>query len=558
MSISVKYIDAPEGAQEAAVVTSNDGQPFGSEQYLSGEGFADTPWATLEPNGWPLDGSRKLFKDNPQDVGWWSKERSGEDGRFETPPSISLILDPNKSYTAPGLTFRFWPSMNNWCSEMQVTWYYTETVVAQATVYPDNAEWVLDQEVEGFNWIEIDLLATNIPGQFAKLQHIQIGQVIVFLQDELVRVSLLNEVDPSSCELSADELTVEILEKKGRVLRPQKNQPMQLYHNGKLIAAHYITESSRETINAYTFRCHSTIGRLEDTFLGGFYSNTPLEDLLGSVLGGFPFVLDGSFAGWTITGYLPVCTCREALQQIAFAIGAVVTTQGDGTIQIAPLTNDDLGVFDRGNIFAGAKLTQEAQTAAIRISAHQYTKSEEIETLLDGIEVLGDGVLVTFSEPHYDYEFDGLDGMGMDYDSGYNWVTVTVTEPETTPSVVTVRAKKYIHTTQVFEQRNEKATAADKGNIVTVDSATLIQAGNVRAALDRLAAYHKLKNVLTQEVVVTDQKVGQRVESCNPWETITRGYLTSMESEFTGTGRTANVTIRGVEVPASEAEVLTV
>ena len=88
---------------------------------------------------------------------------------------------------------------------------------------------------------------------------------------------------------------------------------------------------------------------------------------------------------------------------------------------------------------------------------------------------------------------------------------------------------------------------AEKGNILSVEKATLVHSGNVDEILDRLYNFSTLKNVLTQDVVVTDQKAGQRVKSEAPWGSHIVGYITCMENEFTNTGHTAGITIRGKE-----------
>lgn len=478
MSISMKYIDIPVGAQEAAAVRAASPQPFGSGEQVTA-GTADTPWATLEPGSWTLDGTRQLLPDEAAQIGWWSMERSGDDGRFAQPPVI--VISFPETYTATGLTFRFWPSLGHWCSEVHVAWYNGETCKAETLAYPDDPQWILSKVVEGFDRIEIELLATNVPGQFAKIGQLQIGHVVVFGQDEITRVSLLNEVDPSACELSVDTMTVEIRDRKNRALLPQKNQSMHLYRDGQQIAAHYVTDSSREAQQYYIFQCQSVIGRLEEEFPGGLYKNAAVGEVLDQVLEGFAYVLDERLAQETVTGYLPACTRRQALQQIAFAIGGAVTTQGDGIIRLTPPERILSGSFEKNSIFTGAKLNREAQTAAVKVLSHSYDESGEDSTSL-------------------------------------------------------------------WSRENGDVSAAEKGNVVSVENATLINTDNAEATLDRLYEYHSLKHVLTQQVVVSDQMAGQLVRSPNPWGTVTEGYITSMESEFTSNGHTAKVTIRGKEV----------
>lgn len=534
MSISVKYLDIPVGANEDAAAQGFS-QPFGNAAQII-PGVPDTPWATLEPDGWALDGSAQLFPNEPMAIGWWSETRTGEDGRFAVPPVLSILF--SEAFSATGLTFTFWPSMHHWCSEMAVRWYNGENLLAETVAYPDGPDWILSYTVEGFDRIEITLLATNVPGQFAKLQRLQVGQVIVFLQDELTKVNLLNEVDPSLCEMTVDTLTVEVRDKRGRNLIPQKNQQMILYRNGEQIATQYVTESQRESRQGYRFQCQSTIGLLEGTYLGGFVELVPVGELLADVLGDMPFVLDPAFDRTELSGYLPVCTRREALQQIAFAVGAVVTTQGDGVIRLSPVADSVSGSFGVGDIFTGAKLTQKPRLAGIHLTAHSYVPDETVSTLLNGETVSVLRKLYIFSEPHHSYEITGgtLDSFGD------NWVRITADGP------VTLTGKKYLHSQFIYTWEDPGATAAEKGNVLTVKDATLVNPGNVETVLERLRKYAAYRNTLTQNAVVNGQRAGQLVESPNPWGSVTEGFITSMESEFTRNGHTASVTIKGREV----------
>ena len=257
-------------------------------------------------------------------------------------------------------------------------------------------------------------------------------------------------------------------------------------------------------------------------------------------MGDFAFRADSAFDGKTLTGYLPVCTRRQALQQIAFAVGAAVATQGDGTIALLLPEETVSGSFTDEEIFAGAKLKQELPVAAVALYVHGFTPDDEEKVLLKEAEILGEDVLFVFSEPYHSYQITG----GSLVESDANWVKITADGP------VTLTAKKYRHTVSVRRKENPKATAAEKGNVVTVEKATLIHADNADAALQRLYNYHTMRDLLTQDVVVTGQQAGQMVESLSPWCVPVIGHIVSMESEFTNTGHTANVQIRGREVQA--------
>lgn len=571
MSLYVKYVSAPKLTQEKMSVASDDGQ-LGDPVRLA-EGFPDTPWATLETQGWPLDGTRDILPDKPSDIGWWSKKTSNEDGLFfddkigaMSNPVLRIVFPKEKSFSAPGLSVRFWPATGEWCNNIYVTWYLNDVVVDSTEAFPDSANWSLDYSVEEFNRIDIEFMRTNIPHHFAKLQQITIGRVEVFDQDELVRVSLLNETDPSACELSADELTVEIRENKKHEMNIQKNHRLQLYRNGEIIASHYIQEYTREGENKFTLKCNSAISQLGDTFIGDFYDNEPLDRILSEVFGEIDYEVDDSFLEKKISGYLPICTKREALQQIAFAIGAYVTTQGDGTIRLKPvldpLASKPVSGFGKDKILSGSNLRQVKPPKEIQVVSHKYIYAQESEVLAE-VSIPDDKdsveLIYTFSDPHkgYDYSADNEWTHVHIWEQHAHWVRLDATGG----SEFKLIGKKCVDQTAAHTWSDPHMNPKfDWGSeAVKVENATLITEENVQEAIARLRNYHSLASSLNGTVVADGQKAGEVVEIANPFGTnLTVGYITKMESEFTANGHTASIEVRGAERVANDAEVLKV
>ena len=539
MSLFVKYLDAPEGVRETMVLSAEGGNAFSSAQELAG-GVDDVAWATLEPGVWCLDGTRKLINGEAE-PGWWSAVRSGEDGSFSDPPAVTVVLPAPCSAT--GVTFTFSPGTRQWCSRLRAEWYNGDTLLHSGEYTPDSPRWILKQTVESLDKLVLELLETNSPGQFAKLQQLEIGQTIDFLGEEILSVQLVNETDPSLCVLSADTMTIDLIDRQGRNLVLQENQRLELFRDRKLKAVQYIVSGTREGLNRYTFKCQSAIGRLEDTFLGGMYEQTPLETLAADILGQWEFQLDGAFADTRVSGYLPVCTQREALQQLAFAIGAVITTQDSGKIRFLPLSRELAGGFSAGDIFQGASITTEPRIARVEVVAHDYTAGEEEVTLMDGETVSGQEVLVTFDEPHHSYTLEG----GTIVDQGANWVTITA------EGAVTLKAKSYIHTTQRYIRRNSQAIAREQGNYLAVEEVTLVHSANVTKALERLYAYCLLRQTLEQEAVITDQRAGSYVASVSPWGSAIQGFISSMDCTLTQGATIAKLRICGTEASGEVA-----
>ena len=534
MSLEIIYIDAPEGAQADMAVKGENGNTV-ADTDLVAAGAPDIPYATLEPGVWKLDGSRKLLPEEPV-VGWWSRERSGEDGRFETPPGI--ILKFSLPYSSTGLTFTFSPSTGQWCSEIYVAWFNGQVLLQEGVFHPDDGNWVLNQAVESFDQIHIELRATNHPGHFAKVQRIEIGRMMTFGKGELTNVRLVNEVDPALCVLTADTLNFEVIDRKNRTLLPQENQRIELVKDGALKAVQYIVSSTRESKNQYKIVCQSVIGLLEDTYLGGIFDAVLLENFLRDVLGPWPFEIDSHFAGVTVTGYLPVCTQREAIQQLAFAIGAIVSTQNGEKIRFLPVPTVITGKFRSSDVFLGGSVKTSPRVAKVEVVSHRYTPSDTEETLVREEEISGEDVLVTFDSPHHSYAIVG----GEIIASGANWVKITA------DGIVTVTGKAYLHNSITHTRRNPAAVAKEQSNYVAVSDVTLIHSGNAKQALDRLFNVYQLRQVTEQEVVVRGQSAGDYVASVTPWGSQTKGFISSMDSTLTQNGHTAMVNIQGVEV----------
>ena len=560
MSLEINYIDAPDGAQESAAATAENGN-FDPKNVL--KSTPDKAWATLEPGIWKLDGTRSILPDSPA-PGWWSGVRSGVNqtgilgrdvlGNFTlgrgtevlaTSPS-AFVLPPRiiisfpVPYATTGFTFTFSESTNQYCPKIHVKWYNGNFLLLDKDYFPDGPKWTLEEVVESFDRIEVELLTTNLPGHFAKIQRIEIGRNFLFDADEIINCRLVTEIDQSLCELTADTMTFEFYDHEGRNFLPQQNQKVELIKNGELLAVQYITGSTRKAKANYTIKCQSAIGLLTDQFLGGLYVDKPVPELVAEILNRWDHEIASVFTGMTVTGYLPVCTQRDALQQVAFAIGAMVTTQGSSLIRLVPLPASVTSRFLAKDIFLGGKVDSSPRFARVEINSHSYTPTDDVETLLDEEEVEGTDVLLTFTTPHHSYEITG----GTITASDVNWVTVTASGP------VTLTAKTYLHATRVHTKRNLEATAKERGNYVAVTECTLINAGNVQSALDRLYSAKQRRQKATYQAAVTNQRTGEIGSGITPWNTTTTGFISSMESTLTQTGHMATVEIQGTETVA--------
>ena len=552
MSIEIRYLDISPGSQELLRVEGANISEFCDPMLLLA-GTREGNWASLESGGWPLDGSRALpdFEEKPAylstctagissgalgGANLGSLQLGKENYAFEMPFGVELMVSELQS--TRGLSFRFDRVSKSWCNAMLIQWFGGDTLLAEEMVYPDGPNFTVHRCVEGFNRIVLTFYSMNRAGALLHLRQVLLGRELVFSGGELRKVELVNEADPSLSRLTADTMTVTLCDDKNRELAPRQNQKMELYRDGKLLASHGIQTCSRQD-DQYTFRCQSVIGQLEETFLGGIYQGETAKWVLDQVLEGLAYEIDPALQGSFLTGYLPVCTRREALQQIAFAIGGVVSTIGTSGIRIAAIPSLVTGCFMPENVFCGGSLRTTPQPARVEVVAHSYKTSDQVQTLLDAEDIGTERILLTFPQPHWDYTVTG----GTITRQGANFVEII---PD---GRVTLKAKTYLHS----QMRCIRSTGGEGDRVQKVENATLIHSGNVQKITDRLLKLCTLQQTLEQDAVVEDQRVGQRVVMGTPWTENMHGYITAMHSTFTQGGHTAAVTVLGtLQLPEEE------
>ena len=137
---------------------------------------------------------------------------------------------------------------------------------------------------------------------------------------------------------------------------------VRLFHDGQLIATQCLKSSERTGNGQVALSCRSDIEFLEGRFMGGIYNNTTPMALLDQILLGRSYSMDAQVAQGRLSGYLPVCSREEALKQVAFALGAVLSVDENGNFRFNTLTETD-NQISPSRILSGCRLqTRSAYT----------------------------------------------------------------------------------------------------------------------------------------------------------------------------------------------------
>jgi len=489
MSMKLIYKDVAVGADSDAAVTTSDAQSFCTPTRLP-FGESVPPIATFEKDMWALDGSF-VIRDG-QTIPFWSKAISSADGVFSTPPAMTIAFD--KQYTSLGIYLRFAPNTGDYCTAVTITWFRGTSQLAQKTFAPTSASYFCANTVTAYDKVIISFGATNKPYRFVHLEQVLFGVFREFHADELSEIKILQETNLISAELAINTLNWKLYSTENVEYIFQLKQPVEAYNNDNLVGVFYLTGSKRTAAQIYEVACQDAIGVLDGyPFTAAIYSAYNAVTLIRNIVGSdFDLEIDNSFSAATVTGFIPGCTKREALQQVLFAIGAACDTSGDRTIRIFAVPASGSEIAD-DRIYSGGSVDTDAIVTAIMVTAHTYTA-----------------------------------GNGVNGDD-----------------VVEVGGTKYVHTTAVTTITNPTVTATDKQNIIKIEEATLVSPANVAAVAQRVYDYYTRRNTLNMKIVAEAEKPGDFVSLTTPWDTEMKGSITSMSIVLSNT-TAADIKVKAV------------
>lgn len=480
MAVKIIYGDVALGAAADAQVTATDSENFSTPALLP-FGTPSVALATLELGGWGLSHDYKVR--NLHRLALWSTAMSGDDCVFSTPPVVTLTF--TEQFSGTGLTFRFAPESGEYCRKISVTWYQGDTVLSSGVYYPTSGRYTLENTVIAFDKVVVTLDETNLPGRRAKLEHIAIGIVRQFDGRELTGAKFVHEIDLISDTVPINVMDANIHGDDNTEYVFQRKQPVEAYNDDKLIGVYYIESGQRTGARDYTISCQDAIGTLElDDYAGGLWiEDTDIEVILDDVIGGkFALDIDAALIGRTLRGYIAPGTQREALQQVAFALGACVDTSGTAKIRIFPAPTGEGAEIPQAETYIDGRVTTSDVVTEVTVTAYVIFDERP-------------------SDSQESIEFNGV---------------------------------QYRYYTDTKHAYNPNATAGDLANKIKFDKCYLCNLSNAQARADEIMAYYARRNVYSAKHILDGQKVGDRATMHLPWGGTTSGNITKMTVSVTG------------------------
>lgn len=481
--VSIYYGDIAPGAKENFVPSMVDKEDFVQLSQLNENNISFPNFGNpCELYSVVLDGRTQVFPSYPEtkNLGIWSNQISNENGDFEDP--IVLTLKSEEQYSSQGFTFTFDTYNDIYPTKMNIQWFRDADGVSESLdsvdFEPTSAKYFAHHRVDYYNKVVITFLSLNMPKNRLKLRVIDYGYGTVFYGDELRSTRVLQEIDPISSEISVNTVDFVLDSRRDIDYSFQERQPLSVYFNGKLRATTFVKQSKRKSKFLWDVRSEDYIGFLDRIpFVGGIYKNKNAVALMEEIfsVANVPYVIEDSFDGIVVNGYIPYSTCREALAQVAFAIQAIVDTSNSDVINVYKLQEGVSQKIYLDRIMQGQSFTEEEKITSVELTEHSYSLGNKSVKAYSAEESgYGDNILVTFREPLHSLTITG----GEIIESGTNYAYINA------ESSCILTGLNYEHTTSVRRKINPNVLAGTIEKNVSITDATLISFDNVENVLN--------------------------------------------------------------------------
>lgn len=543
-SIEFGLIDVT--AKEDSQVIVNNKQDFVDIQDLKRDDIKEIKYGTLEKNLFALDGTFELMPENLDNMCWWSNKMSDGNGNFTTP--LIMEISFTEPHSSMGITLVFSES-GDYCNKLNMKYYNSKgELISNMDFLPNKYDYVCNNVVENYRKIVITFYSTNNPYRYLKLYKILYGANIIFEGDNLMSASVLEEVDLLSSEVSINTLDFSVYSEddKFNIINPQgfyrllqQRQKLKARETFikedkiKNMGTFYLDSWANEKDKTMKFGAIDLIGIIDKTsFNGGMYKNITFENLVNFIfnsagLENNEYEIEECLKSIQLTGYIPICSHRSALQQVLFATGAIADCSRSDKIKIYAIKNSEINkVIERTNVLQGSKkIEQNELVTGVEILSHNYIQGTEIEELIkQDLDVGYNKVL--FNEPVNEISCIG----GTIVESNCNYAVVNCTEE----TEVIIKGYKYKDNLQTYLVEVEELNSGQKQNTLKIESAYLINKSNAKNVAKNVLDYYQKTYKTSFDFLVHDEILTEDIKLEQEFEQNFVGHITKLDIDLTG------------------------
>ena len=410
--------------------------------------FQVTPYATLEPNRWKLDGSMTTVPASPGASyaypygGYISSDCCADTGSFEKDIVITINF-ASSIRNLPGLSITWDSAQREYAESFEILAYY-DLEENECGFYStkENTSVVsdIDCEMLEFNRIKITIKKWNTGNRRARIEKFVLGIKTVYSKAELLKFSCSESIDPVSASLPKYEIQFEIDNQK-RNFNPlsddslsesmMERQEIRTWYGYTLDGkeekipggVYYLSEwSAPQNGLTASFKARDMLSFLNEPYQNGAFpknsEGVSFYALATSVLEAADLPTDrkgnplwdlselealcaqddayASANGTERTMFtkapLPPCSMAECLQLIANASCCSIFFDREGKLHIAPLTNtDSVMTINYDNSYNKAEVSLAKQIKQFDVTMFSYKMEETEKELFSGTVELQKG-----------------------------------------------------------------------------------------------------------------------------------------------------------------------
>ena len=470
----------------------------------------------MELNQFVLDGSFDTTP-NSYTVPFWSIRKSEADCTFINNPSLLVTFDD--AHTSSGITLSF---LGDYPVEILVSWYYDseyQVKIDTKRFYPNSTNFFCNNQVENYKAVKIEFVKTRLPKQYVKGTFILYGQILTWSNTDVISATVNEETDVTSATIPINTAELTLIDEDNQFnvqnadgiwksLQGTQRVVITEDINGTEIdvGTFYIDKwESKE--NAITITAFDSVGLIDRAkFMGGMYTDAPVGILIQQIMASADYSdyeIDEELAEITLSGYLPIMSCREALQQIAFAIGAVVDCSRGSAIRVyVPDRNVDSYILKDRKFSGTAVVTLDEYISGVSVTCSKYNPLDEYTEVFSG--ELEKGIhRIEFSEPYQALNCEGADIV----ESSVNYAVIDVADN----GEVAINGMGYEKTEYTV---SKDVTAIEVGQVAKVKAfsgLTLYNMQILSKVVAQLLSWYSLRQKMTIEYICESEKVGEWV-----------------------------------------------
>ncbi len=295
--------------------------------------------------------------------------------------------------------------------------------------------------------------------------------------------------------------------------------------------------------NISKFELVDSIGLMDKyTFYDGrIYENERAESILKTIFaaaGITKYVIAKEVGDVRLSGFLGIQKCREALQRVCFACGAVADDSRSDTIRVfCPdrYVSSEVGTNRKFN--GGTIISLDEYVSGVSVEYTKYTLEQSASEIYKDVLPVGE-TKITFSDPYQPESIAVSVGEVLEVKTNYLIIDMA------NAGQCTITGRKYAGSTFSYQKNVERIEAGEVENIKSFTGSTLYSADLMQEHAERLLNYYALRKKVSMRYLVDLEQAGKWVNIHSMFGNIATSLIESQSIDLTG-GFIGTATCRG-------------